>query len=226
LSPLIYQYVNQKLYGDLIDSYFKPRIEGRVIEVPELTGDEENILRYAAGYVPYKLLKKYEKTDSVGVMECLTAMAVNGEEGDLLQYTTKWIEIVNRGGLFELNDTAYAFFREIEKEIRKHLYMCFHQHTAAVDQRETIIHSTASNDDVQFYWTMLSVDIESEKQAAEVLKQIIGLWLNARGFSLAGSWLDTISKQSSVKSKGLRKTLKRQSTCTATSATENKSTTL
>lgn len=56
-----------------------------------------------------------------------------------------------------------------------------HQHTAAADQREAIVQSCASSD-VQFFWTILSVDIESESQASEVLKEIIGLWLYARGF--------------------------------------------
>ena len=32
-------------------------------EVPELNEDEENIIRYAAGYIPFKLLKKDEKND-------------------------------------------------------------------------------------------------------------------------------------------------------------------
>ena len=41
-------------------------------------------------------------TDLVGVVGCLSAMVVNGEEGDLLQYKTKWVELVNRGGLFEI----------------------------------------------------------------------------------------------------------------------------
>ena len=49
---------------------------------------------FAAGYI-FKLFKKYEKTASVGVMECLSAMAVNGEDGDLLQYRTKWIELIS-----------------------------------------------------------------------------------------------------------------------------------
>ena len=31
------------------------------VDIAELNEDEENILRYAAGYVSFKLLKKYEK---------------------------------------------------------------------------------------------------------------------------------------------------------------------
>ena len=40
-------------------------------------------------------------------------MAVEGE--DFLGYTRKWFDHVNRGGLFPLNEKAFALFIEIEK---------------------------------------------------------------------------------------------------------------
>ena len=55
------------------------------------------------------------------MIECLSAMAVNGDESNFLEYTTKWIGIVNRGGLFEINDTTYMFFKEIELKVCRHL---------------------------------------------------------------------------------------------------------
>ena len=55
------------------------------------------------------------------MVECLSAMAVNGDESNVLEYTTKWIGIVNRGGLFEISDTTYMFFKEIELKVRRHL---------------------------------------------------------------------------------------------------------
>ena len=60
-------------------------------EYPEITVDEENILRYAAGYVPYKLLKKYKYQSSLiaqSYVECLGNMAVNGEDSSLMEYTS------------------------------------------------------------------------------------------------------------------------------------------
>ena len=83
-------------------------------EVSPLSADEKNILRYAARYVPFKLLKQYERSlypKSVSMIECLSAMAINGDESNFLEYTTKWIGIVNRGELFEINDTTYMFFK-------------------------------------------------------------------------------------------------------------------
>ena len=71
--------------------------------------------------------------------------------------------------------------------------------------------SIASDDNIQFYWTILSVDITSEENACKVLKKIIGIWLTVRGYSIAGTWLEQhleISKRNSKK-KGLRTELKR-----------------
>ena len=70
---------------------------------PILTVDEENIVRYIAGYVPLKLMRKYEKQGSSKAamfVETLSNMKVNGQEADFAAYAMKWIEEVNRGWLF------------------------------------------------------------------------------------------------------------------------------
>ena len=215
LSPIVYQQVNQKLYSDLINCHLSTKLDASTVDVPALTRDEENILRYACGYIPFKLLNQYEKNLSSeltdGIIECLSSMAINGEESTLFEYTTKWIELVNRGGLFEINNTAYTFFREIEMKVRKKLFTAFDTKAVYQDPSENI-NSIGSDDDIQFYWTILSVDIENEAQATKLLKQIIGTWLTVRGNSIAGTWLEQyrqITKPGPSKKKGLRKDLKR-----------------
>ena len=71
-------------------------------------------MRYTSGYVPYSLMKRYERNvteKSASFVECLSSMAVNGEEGSFLEYTTQWVSKVNRGGLFEVNDNI-CFYSE------------------------------------------------------------------------------------------------------------------
>ena len=61
LSPLVYQHVNYELYAALVKSklcQLSTQHNTTYVEVPELNEEEENIIRYAAGYVPFKLLKK------------------------------------------------------------------------------------------------------------------------------------------------------------------------
>ena len=65
LDPLVQQYVNQKLYEDIIKcnfcSYPSPTSKN------SLTADEENIIRYASVYVPMVLMKKYERVVSISM---------------------------------------------------------------------------------------------------------------------------------------------------------------
>ena len=65
LDPLVQQYVNQKLYEDIIKcnfcSYPSPTSKN------SLTPDEENIVRYASVYVPMVLMKKYERVVSMSM---------------------------------------------------------------------------------------------------------------------------------------------------------------
>jgi hypothetical protein len=149
--------------------------------------DEENIIRYAAGYVPYKLMKKYEHQPSATAqyyVECLGNMAINGEESSLIVY----ICLCNRGGLFEINDISYLMFRDIELRVRKCLFSILGRTTTC--DKETLIHSVSSDLNVQFYWSMLSADIEDEESAIKLLQEIIGLWVTMRGFTIAGCWLE------------------------------------
>ena len=62
---------------------------------------------------------------------------------------------------------------------------------------------------------MLSVDIEDEDSAIQLLKEIIGLWVTMRGFTIAGCWLEHYKQATKAHAqKGLRKELKRTSTGT------------
>ena len=49
LSPPVYQHVDQTLYSDLIMCHLSTMLDDHTSEIPILTPDEDNILRYAAG---------------------------------------------------------------------------------------------------------------------------------------------------------------------------------
>ncbi len=107
LSPLVYQHASYRLYAEIVKSKLCESTSLRThIDVPELTMDEENIGRYAAGFVPFKLLKRYEKKRDLDIalhaIECLSSMGVNGDQSDILEYTRKWTLEVNRGDYLKL----------------------------------------------------------------------------------------------------------------------------
>ncbi len=224
LSPLVDQHASYTLYAEIVKSKLCESTSLRThIDVPELTMDEENIVRYAAGFVPFKLLKRYEKKKDLDIalhaIECLSSMGVNGDESDILEYTRKWTLEVNRGGLFEINDLTYTFFKEIEIKVRYLLFTAFQKKSS--DNREEIIKAVADSDDIKFYWTKLSIDIPVEEHAIQLLEEIAGLWVSIRGFSIAGGWLEQhkqISKINTAKSKALRKDLRQKSASAASTS--------
>ena len=114
---LFTEHINLELFETKVLLDFTPP----VIQCPlaPLTKDELNALRYIAGYVPFKLLKKLQKRQEF--RRWLEGMAVEGTETSFLDYTKEWIERVNRGGLFRVNDKAFVFFTHLELRVRTYL---------------------------------------------------------------------------------------------------------
>jgi len=82
--------------------------------------------------VPYKLLRKYEQcqTPCHAYLECLGNMVVAGDDSDIHNYTTKWLEIVDRGGLFPVNDDSFLFFFSDRIKFSKITYLYLQKHIA------------------------------------------------------------------------------------------------
>ena len=123
-NPLWPQTISRLIFEDsLAKRLSEKRSKGAVSteESAVIQADQENALRYAAGFVPFKLLKKYKKKDTeeaAAIVNCLSNMAVQVEESSFLAYTSEWIKAINRGGLFECTDASYHFFRCMEIEMR------------------------------------------------------------------------------------------------------------
>ena len=62
------------------------------------------------------------------------------------------------------------------------------------------------NDDVLFYWTIVSINWEPV-ESTELLKLIINHYITIRGFSFASGFMEKYKKLMKKKSKGLRKKL-------------------
>ena len=155
----------------------------------ELGADEDNIIRYMAGYIPFKLMKVYEKKDAqedVNVLDCLSEMAVAGAGDDLYAYTQEWTRAINRGGLFEVKDSVYIFFRKLEIRMRGILP----QHLLRGNVDKEAVHTHILQDkDLLSDWDDLSSQL-SYKKASVLLKEIINLWMTIRGHAFAKQMLE------------------------------------
>ena len=158
------------------------------------------------------MVKKYEKQTGEkyeAFIECLGDMAVVSEDVDFLDYTKKWINKVNRGGLFPLNNITYQFFVEIEKQVRFILPSHATKSSGSTDAfKQDVVKKIADNEGVQWHWTLISQCIDSEEDAVELLHQIVLLWVTIRGFSLAATWME-MYKNSNSKTTKQKKSLRR-----------------
>ena len=117
---MLQQHANETLFQNMLANYLDTILVQEVqaqsplykLQKLQITHDEDNIIHYTSGYVPYKLLKRFSCQGSdkaVEYVECLSHMSVSGSD-DFCGYATTWLEQKNRGGLFPLNDQAYQLY--------------------------------------------------------------------------------------------------------------------
>ena len=208
---LLSQSVNRCIFEKLLTSRFSATPKVNPVTQSGLYAEEENVIRYVSGFIAHKLLQVYKKDHSPRAalyVECLTSMAVSGPESNFYDYTKMWIHLVDRGGLFAVNDNSYLFFRALELKTRSVLP----QHLRNPSKtKELLIQDLLDDDDIQFFWSMLSIDITDYDDALHLLTKIVELWITVRGFSTAGNWMDQYKKQTKktvTRKKSLRKDIK------------------
>ena len=173
----------------------------------ELTRKETFGLRYAAGYIPRYLKRKLSKSSNplkMDLLLCLDNLLITDQE-DIMDDSKQWIDLIDRGGLAKVTNDCYELFVAMEKELRKHLSV---DKAPKITDREAI-KQTIENEEVQFFWHIISGEWEEESSVA-LLNMIGAKWLKLCRFSFAGVWIEKYKcekKLMTQKSKGLRKQL-------------------
>ena len=208
------QSVTQELFRQMMVDHFTSESQSQPHKETKFTSDELNVMRYACGFVPHKLLLRYEKRPGdkyKNFVACLGDMAVVGENDDLdfLGYTKTWFDKVNRGGLFPLNDETFNLFTAVETIVRIFLPTHARNGDLLSEGLKDLVDRAIEDSDVQFHWTIIVRELELE-EAVELLEELVRLWVTVRGFSLAATWMETYkqaTKKQVSKSTGLRKHL-------------------
>jgi hypothetical protein len=121
IEPINVQAVSRHLFDGCMEDFFAllqaPVAAEKSKEEVKLLADEENVLRYASGYIGMKLLKQFKRAKgrkTAQFRECLSHMAREGEDSSFYAYTREWMDSIDRGGLFRMNDDAFLLFKAIE----------------------------------------------------------------------------------------------------------------
>ena len=96
--------------------------EDNETELPSrpLTCEKENALRYVAGYVIRKLRERIDSSSNPRKDEMLLhLMECAGDEMDTDGGTEMWLNMIDRGGLWHVNDQTLSLFAIMEEEIRR-----------------------------------------------------------------------------------------------------------
>ena len=56
-------------------------------------------------------------------VECMSHMAMDGNDSSLMDYTKEWAKKINCGGLFELSDNTFQLFQAFELALCHRLVM-------------------------------------------------------------------------------------------------------
>ena len=178
-------------------------------DVPDLTPEEDNAVRFASGFIIRSLKKKLSKSETyVYTLNCMheSDSDIDIETDNFLDYTKEWVSRINRGGLFRVSDETFLLFRWMELTVRKHLCLPVRNIDISKAVSEII-----SSENVMSCWSVVC-NLETTK-SDKLLAYIAEAWVQLRGFSYVGNLIEqykmsVASKQVPKEKKGLRKTLK------------------
>ena len=183
---VFYQHATDFLFQLLLKKVFPITTDTPGDSPTAMSREEENALRYVAGYVIRKVLEDFkgQNKSSEPSEEVLLLYSFSGDE-DSDGGTEQWTDSVDRGGLWHISDQTYHLFCIAEEVCRSHLKKANLTEGAELGMFD-VLHD---NVDLMFHWSILSAEIEDSKGMA-VLKAIIKLYISIRGHAFASSCLE------------------------------------
>ena len=213
-DPLLTQSVNNFVFENAFSQQFLTEgAAGRVSRVSATSidhttsADEMNALRYMCGFIPYKLLRKFGSSESgrckalCRVLEQLrnsdaSTSDTSTSEGKAMLDTSDteaWLSRVNRGSLFQVTEAAFEFFTVIERCVRDYLPPLLRRNEGTI---ESVRSAIMQNHDVTLFWTTLTSADETDSDIlAELLSEIVSLFITIRGFAIAASLLERYKRE-------------------------------
>lgn len=100
---------------------------------------------------------------------------MQGDTGTETDVSQDWITALNRGGLINVTSEMYMVICAMKIELRPHLQKDL-SHISHF--RHSIVESIMVNEDVLFFWSILSAPWEVETEIEqELLRMVADLWM-------------------------------------------------
>ena len=209
-SPIFYQFVVDMVFSSLLKQRHHIDMPEEVSLEESFTYEEKNGLRYTAGSVIRAVKKKLKRSANPmkeHLIACLSELHEHvNEEDDDKDESLEWMALIDRGGLTHIGNVTFCVFGNMELVAKQF----FSKHPTQLSNckiKQELHKDISSNDDVQFYWALLSAGWGVPESEA-LLELIIEHYVTVRGFSFVSGWMEKYkqaNKKSTQKSKGLRK---------------------
>ena len=148
-----------------------------------ITQNEQSVIRYVAGFIAFKLKRFYSKfpnnRSAQHIVSILHEWRVTngGSTANFLSYSTKWINLVDRGGLFHVNDAVFCFFRQLEGKARPYINKSYIDQNHNVDLK-TLLRSVLLNSaPIRTAWTGITKDFDEREL---LFAKVIDIFINIR----------------------------------------------
>ena len=120
-TPLFYQNVSQELFETLISQ--KCLINNHDTGyIQHMTLDEENAVRYVAGFVIIVAKDKLKVPNDQEILDILNSMVHVQEASSTSTSSEDWVKSVNRGGLVQITEDAHQLFCATEYCVQSQLH--------------------------------------------------------------------------------------------------------
>ena len=128
-APVLYQHLTDIIFKELLREKYSVSANDSERAGPVITLDEANVLRYVAGYVCRHLRKKIEasnrplKEDMVLYLMTMVKDKSEASSGPC----EEWTNLVDRGGLWHVQENTHSLFLCLEEEVRLLLPSLLHE---------------------------------------------------------------------------------------------------
>ena len=145
-------------------------------------------------------------SDKENMIRCLEEISSGtDEECD----AEEWTRMIDRGGLWQINDDIFSLFVIMEEEIRQKLTKDSASKFKEGTKTEILV-GLMQNEELLFQWCIVVSTTVNDDSSPVLLQQIAELYLTVRGFAFATSCLELYKqahKKTLQKKKALRKEL-------------------
>ena len=154
------------------------------IREKELTKEEQQVLYYASGYTPRKLLQRYQEHTAANKAAAIFAEVVGKwvEASDEVEQRpsdiTSWLDAQDRSGLMKVNAKFYSYILSVERELGQFWHVESLPQYKDVEVIPVFLRRLKGNVNILEKWKdLLGSDVESDDLAETLLEETVQVWV-------------------------------------------------